>query len=314
VTAPLVTGGTGFAATHLIDLLLRDSSTVHAWANPGGKPIPTDGRSIQWTGVDIMDPQAVRDAIARTRPSVVYHCAGVADVAASWSTPARALKVNALGTHNLIEAVQAAGLDCPVLITGSALVYPPSSAPLSEECPVGPTSPYGLSKLAQEMVAMRSGGLRVLIARPFNHAGPAQSDAYVTSSFARQIAEAEAGWSPAVLKVGNLESRRDITDVRDTVRAYRLLIERGTPARPYNVCSGQAYRIRDLLEILVGMSRVQLEIRPDPSRMRPSDNPVVLGDNRRIRDEVGWAPQIPIEQTLADLLDYWRYQGRTSQT
>jgi GDP-4-dehydro-6-deoxy-D-mannose reductase len=307
VTAPLVTGGTGFAATHLIDLLLRESPTVHAWANPGGKRIPaSDGRSILWTAVDVTDREAVRDAIARTRPAVVYHCAGVADVAASWSTPARALKVNALGTHHLIEAVHAAALDCPVLITGSALVYPPSGGPISEESPVGPTSPYGLSKLAQEMVATLSSGLRVLIARPFNHAGPAQSDAYVTSSFARQIAEAEAGLSPAVLNVGNLESRRDITDVRDTVRGYRLLVERGTPARPYNVCSGQAYRVRDLLDVLVGMSRVKLEIRQDPSRMRPSDNPVVLGDNRRIRDEVGWTPQIPIEQTLADLLDYWR--------
>jgi GDP-4-dehydro-6-deoxy-D-mannose reductase len=306
VGALLVTGGTGFAATHLIDLLLRDSPTVHAWANPGGKAALADGRSISWASIDILDRDAVRAEIARTRPSVIYHCAGVADVAASWSSPARAMKVNALGTHHLVDAVHSAGLDCPVLITGSALVYPPSANAISEESIVGPTSPYGLSKLAQELAAQQSGARRVLIARPFNHAGPAQSDAYVTSSFARQIAEAEAGLTPAVLNVGNLESRRDITDVRDTVRAYRLLVERGTPARPYNVCSGQAYRIRDLLDILVGMSRVKLEVRADPSRMRPSDNPVVLGDNRRIRDEVGWMPQIPIQQTLADLLDYWR--------
>lgn len=306
MAALLVTGGTGFAATHLIDWLLRESPTVHAWANPGGKAAPADGRSIVWAGVDILDRDAVHAEIARTRPSVIYHCAGVADVAASWSSPARALKINALGTHNLVDAVQSAGLDCPVLVTGSALVYRPSTSAISEESIVGPTSPYGLSKLAQELAAQQSGVGRVLIARPFNHAGPPQSDAYVTSSFARQIAEAEAGLTPPVLNVGNLESRRDITDVRDTVRAYRLLVERGTPGRPYNVCSGQAYRIRDLLDILVGMARVKLDVRPDPSRMRPSDNPVVLGDNRRIRDEVGWAPQIPIEQTLADLLGYWR--------
>ena len=306
MAAPLVTGGTGFAATHLIDLLLRESPRVHAWANPGGKAAPADGRSISWASVDILDRDAVRAEIARTRPSVIYHCAGVADVAASWSSPARALKINALGTHHVVDAVQSAGLDCPVLITGSALVYRPSTTAISEESIVGPSSPYGLSKLAQELAAQQSGARRVLIARPFNHAGPAQSDAYVTSSFARQIAEAEAGLTPAVLNVGNLESRRDITDVRDTVRAYRLLVERGTPARPYNVCSGQAYRIRDLLDILVAMSRVTLEVRADPLRMRPSDNPVVLGDNRRIRAEVGWTPQIPIEQTLGDLLDYWR--------
>jgi GDP-4-dehydro-6-deoxy-D-mannose reductase len=310
VAALLVTGGTGFAATHLIDWLLRESPTVHAWANPGGKAAPVDGRSIVWAGVDILDRDAVHAEIARTRPSVIYHCAGVADVAASWSSPARALKINALGTHNLVDAVQSAGLDCPVLVTGSALVYRPSTSAISEESIVGPTSPYGLSKLAQELAAQQSGVRRVLITRPFNHAGPPQPDAYVTSSFARQIAEAEAGVTPPVLNVGNLESRRDITDVRDTVRAYRLLVERGTPGRPYNVCSGQAYRIRDLLDILVGMARVKLDVRPDPSRMRPSDNPVVLGDNRRIRDEVGWAPQIPIERTLSDLLDYWRTKTR----
>ena len=306
MAAPLVTGGTGFAATHLIDLLLRESPRVHAWANPGGKAAPADGRSISWASVDILDRDAVRAGIARARPSVIYHCAGVADVAASWSSPARALKINALGTHHVVDAVHSAGLDCPVLITGSALVYRPSTTAISEESIVGPTSPYGLSKLAQELAAQQSGARRVLIARPFNHAGPAQSDAYVTSSFARQIAEAEAGLTPAVLNVGNLESRRDITDVRDTVRAYRSLVERGTPARPYNVCSGQAYRIGDLLDILVAMSRVTLEVRADSSRMRPSDNPVVVGDNRRIRAEVGWTPQIPIQQTLADLLDYWR--------
>jgi GDP-4-dehydro-6-deoxy-D-mannose reductase len=286
--------------------LLRESPRVHAWANPGGKAAPADGRSISWASVDILDRDAVRAGIARARPSVIYHCAGVADVAASWSSPARALKINALGTHHVVDAVHSAGLDCPVLITGSALVYRPSTTAISEESIVGPTSPYGLSKLAQELAAQQSGARRVLIARPFNHAGPAQSDAYVTSSFARQIAEAEAGLTPAVLNVGNLESRRDITDVRDTVRAYRSLVERGTPARPYNVCSGQAYRIGDLLDILVAMSRVTLEVRADSSRMRPSDNPVVVGDNRRIRAEVGWTPQIPIQQTLADLLDYWR--------
>ena len=310
MAAPLVTGGTGFAATHLIDWVLRESPTVHAWANPRGKAAPADGRSIVWAGVDILDREAVHAEIARTRPSVIYHCAGVADVAASWSSPARALKINALGTHNLVDAVHSAGLDCPVLVTGSALVYRPSTSAIIEASMVGPTSPYGLSKLAQELAAQQSGVCRVLIARPFNHAGPPQSDAYVTSSFARQIAEAEAGLTPPVLNVGNLESRRDITDVRDTVRAYRLLVERGTPARPYNVCSGQAYRIRDLLDILVGMARVKLDVRPDPARMRPSDNPVVLGDNRRIRNEVGWTPQIPIEQTLFDLLGYWRTKTR----
>ncbi len=147
---------------------------------------------------------------------------------------------------------------------------------------------------------------RVLIARPFNHAGPRQSDAYVTSSFARQIAEAEAGRREPVLRVGNLESRRDITDVRDTVRAYHAMMERGTARRPYNVCSGIAYLVRDLLDSLIALARIPVRVESDPARMRPSDNPVVLGDNSRIRSEVGWSPRIGMEQTLRDLLAYWR--------
>ena len=211
-----------------------------------------------------------------------------------------------MGTSHLLDAIAGAGLECSVLVTGSALVYEQSMDPISEDSAIGPSSPYGLSKLAQEMLTATSSLPRVLIARPFNHAGPRQSDAYVTSSFARQIAEAEAGRREPVLRVGNLESRRDITDVRDTVRAYHALMERGAARRPYNVCSGTAYLIRDLLESLLALARVPMRVEIDAARMRPSDNPVVLGDNSRIRREVGWVPEIGIAQTLEDLLAYWR--------
>jgi GDP-4-dehydro-6-deoxy-D-mannose reductase len=156
------------------------------------------------------------------------------------------------------------------------------------------------------MIAAAVTGYPVFLARPFNHAGPRQSPEYVTSSFARQIAEIEAGVNPAVLSVGNLDARRDITDVRDTVRAYRMLAERGRAGRPYNICSGRAHRIGDLLEALLGLSRTRIRIAVDPARLRPSDNPVVLGDPSRIRTEVGWEAEMPIERTLQDLLDYWR--------
>ena len=304
----LVTGAAGFAGSHLIEHLLEHGDDVAAWSNPAGIPSASEDSRIRWTPVDLLDRDRVSREIAALRPAAVYHLAGLADVAASWSRPERALQVNALGTSHLLDAIAGAGLDCPVLVTGSALVYQQSADAIAEDSPIRPASPYGLSKLAQEMLAASSSLSRVLIARPFNHAGPRQADAYVTSSFARQIAEAEAGLRDPVLRVGNLESRRDITDVRDTVRAYRAMMERGQARRPYNVCSGTAYLVRDLLDSLIALARVAVRVETDPARMRPSDNPVVLGDNARIRQEVGWTPRIGMEQTLRDLLTYWREQ------
>lgn len=312
---PLVTGAAGFAGSHLIDHLLEIAPEVLAWGKPAGRLTPPreDGR-VTWRSIDVLDATAVGKALAESRPSAIYHCAGVADVTASWSHPARALEVNALGTHRVLEGVRRAGLDCPVLITGSALVYAQSSAAIDEDAPRQPSTPYGASKLAQELIAAHADWCRVLIARPFNHAGPRQSPSYVTSSFAKQIAEIEAGVCEAVLRVGNLESRRDITDVRDTVRAYTALVERGRTSRPYNVCRGEAYRIADLLQTLVGMARKMIRIEVDPARLRPSDIPVVLGSPRRIQAETGWQPQIPIQKTLADLLDYWRHMTARAAT
>jgi GDP-4-dehydro-6-deoxy-D-mannose reductase len=304
---PLITGATGFAGGHLLDQLLQRQPHVAAWANPSGQaPPPGPAKGVVWNRVDLLDREAVADALASLRPSIVYHCAGVADVGASWNAPVRALKVNVLGTHHLLDALRRAALRCPVLVTGSALVYRPSESALSEQSEIGPSNPYALSKLAQEMVAARVTWCPVFITRSFNHAGPRQSDRYVTSSFAQQIAEIEADRRNPVLRVGNLESRRDITDVRDTVRAYRLIVERGTPARPYNVCTGRAIRVRDLLDILLGLSRTRIRVEVDPARLRPSDVPVVLGDPSLVEHDTGWRAEIPIERTLSDLLDSWR--------
>ena len=302
-----MTGATGFAGSHLVDSLLGDAPAVAAWSNPRGRPLPSalDAR-ITWRGVNLLDAPAVAQALAELRPAVIYHCAGVAHVAESWDDPGHALQVNVLGTHNLLEGLRTSGHVCPVLLACSALVYRSSTSAHSEEDPIGPSTPYGVSKLAQEMLGTRAQDLPVYLARPFNHAGPRQSHDFVTSSFAKQIAEIEAGLSAPVLRVGNLSSRRDITDVRDTVRAYRLIVERGEPRRPYNVCAGRAYAISDLLNILLDLSRTRVRLEEDPARMRPSDTPVLLGDRSRIGAEAGWQPGIPIEQTLSDLLDYWR--------
>jgi len=194
-----------------------------------------------------------------------------------------------------------------VLVPSSALVYETSEDALTENHPIAPASPYALSKLAQEMLAVRTNGvMAVTIARPFNHFGPRQNPFFAASGWARRIADIEAGrWAPEIT-VGNLEPRRDLTDVRDTVRAYQLILERGQPGRPYNVCTGVAITIRELLDRLLARARVPIDVKIDPARYRPNDTPVLLGDPSRLRDELGWTPAIPLERTLDDLLEYWR--------
>jgi GDP-4-dehydro-6-deoxy-D-mannose reductase len=303
---PLITGAGGFAGGHLVDYLTSRGERVSAWTHHASGGLPND--AVTREAVDLLDRAAVRRALDAARPSAIYHCAGIADVHGAWSAPASALRVNAMGTHHLLDAARELGVDCRVLVTGSALVYRQSTDAIAEDHAIAPTSPYGVSKLAQEMIAAES-ELPALLVRPFNHAGPRQSPAYATSAFAQQIAEIEAGRREPVLRVGNLEAKRDITDVRDTVRAYHALVERGVPRRPYNVCSGRTYRMRDLLDILLSLARVQVRIETDPSRLRPSDTPVVHGSHARLTADTGWEPKIPIERTLADLLDYWRVRS-----
>jgi GDP-4-dehydro-6-deoxy-D-mannose reductase len=308
MTVPLVTGATGFAGGHLVEHLLEHAPRVAAWGHAGGRDLPTaSDERVAWSAVDITDRDAVTRTLDQLRPSAIYHCAGFADVHGTWTDSTRALRVNVIGTHTLLDAVERLRLDIPLLVTGSALVYRSSLEALTEDSPLLPSSPYGVSKLAQEMVADQAPG-HVILARSFNHAGPRQGPAYVTSSFARQIAEAESGIREPVLAVGNLDARRDLTDVRDTVSAYRLLVERGRAHHPYNVCRGEAFRIGDLLHSLIRQAQIPIEVRTDPARLRPNDNPVVLGNPQRLQRDTGWAPAIGIDDTLRDLLMYWRRQ------
>jgi GDP-4-dehydro-6-deoxy-D-mannose reductase len=214
---------------------------------------------------------------------------------------------NVRGTHHLFLALEQRSIAARVLVPSSALVYAPGSRPLVEDDPLVPTGPYGLSKLAQEALGTRAAHpVRVAIARPFNHMGPRQDPFFAASGFARRIAEIERGLEPPELAVGNLDARRDLTDVRDTVRAYQLILERGEPRRPYNVCSGDAIRIRDVLDRLLTRARVPISVKIDPAQYRPRDTPILVGDPSRLRDELGWTPTIPLDRTLDDLLEYWR--------
>ena len=209
---------------------------------------PASDSRVSWSAVDITDGEAVTRSLDQLRPSAIYHCAGIADVQGTWAASTRALRVNVIGTHTLLGAVERLRLDIPILVTGSALVYGSSRDALTEDSPLAPSSPYGVSKLAQEMAANLAPGHVILTRSVQSRRPPAVRRPTSTSSFARQIAEAEAGIREPVLAVGNLDARRDITDVRDTVRAYGLLVERGRPHEPYNVCRGEAFRVGDLLE------------------------------------------------------------------
>jgi GDP-4-dehydro-6-deoxy-D-mannose reductase len=305
-TPALVTGAAGFAGGHLLDLLSADGVAVTAWHRPGGAP-PRIVAGVTWRAVDLLERDSVRRALAEIEPAVVYHCAGAPHVGHSWRTTESTFLINVRATHNLVEALRERGASARLMVTGSAMVYAASSEALTEDHPLRPASPYAVSKLAQEMVATEgSGALHVSVARAFNHLGPRQNPGFVASDFARRIADIEAGRFAPEIAVGNLEARRDLTDVRDTVRAYRLIAERGAPGRVYNVCSGRTVVVRELLDMLLARARVPIAVRVDPARLRPIDQPVVLGDFGRIRSELGWAPRIAFEQTLDDVLTYWR--------
>lgn len=302
----LVTGAAGFAGSHLIEHLSTHGD-VTGWSR-SDPPQPV-AKLAQWTHVDLLDRERVRVEIQRLRPSVVYHCAGAAHVAQSWTNTTVPLAANVLATHHLLDAIHRIGHPCRVLVTGSASVYATSSTPLHEESPVAPASPYALSKLAQEQLSLRAlaeDGIDVIVARSFNHTGARQNPAFAASGMARQIAQIERGTIPPVIRVGNLEAQRDLTDVRDTVRAYALLMEHGTTGTIYNVASGVARSIRSILDSLVARSRVPVEVTPDPALFRPNDTPVVVGDASRLRAATGWTPLIGFDQMLDDLLDYWR--------
>ena len=308
--AVLVTGGAGFAGRHLLQLLRADTEPLIAWHRPGGRAASSiDG--VRWMAVDLLDRGAIAEALADVRPREIYHCAGAAHVGGSWSAVTPTLASNVLATHHLLTALRDLHLSSRVLIPGSAMVYRPREEPLDEDAPIGPTSPYGISKLAQEQLGVRAhveDGRDVVLTRSFNHIGPGQDPSFSASGFARQIASIEGGLAEPVLRVGNLDARRDLTDVRDMVQAYRLLMNRGRPGVCYNVCSGQALPIREVLDRLLALARTPIAVEVDPARYRPNDTPTIVGRADRLRTETGWTPSLSLPRTLADILAYWRHE------
>ena len=260
--------------------------------------------------VDITDADAVRSRFADELPDVVYHLAAASHVGDSWSAPAKVVRINSEGSLNVLLAAVEAGVERVVLI-GSAEEYghvTPEQLPITEDTPLRPVSPYGASKAAAEMLAsyiVRGRDLPVVCVRPFNHLGPGQSDRLVASTLAQQVARNERSGGDEIL-AGDLSPKRDFSDVRDVVRAYRLLAEKGRPGEAYNVCSGRAVAIRELADILIGLSTRPMKVTLDAERLRPVDVPVLHGDNSKLVRDTGWQAEIPLEQTLADVLEWWR--------
>jgi GDP-4-dehydro-6-deoxy-D-mannose reductase len=303
----LVTGAAGFAGGHLVEHLHAIGCEVVAWAR--AVPRGPLGRTGRWEPIDLLDREAVRAAIRRLRPSAVFHCAGFPHAGGGWGDAARPLAINVMLTHYLFDALRLAGIGCRVVLPGSATVYAASERPHVENDPLASDTPYALSKLAQELLGIRAlseDGLDVILTRSFNHTGPRQTPAFAAASMARQIARIERGELEPLVRVGNLDARRDLTDVRDVVAAYAALMTHGQPGTVYNVASGVGRPIAAILDGLIGRARVPVRIELDPARMRPSDTPVLVGDAARLHAETGWSPAIPFERMLDDLLDYWR--------
>jgi len=318
-----VTGLDGFAGQWLVRELTAAGADVS-----GGSRVALPSYSIlsseeaaglRWFGFELTDRESVERALAAVRPDAVFHLAAQASVSESIADPVSTYETNVVGTAMLLESVATAAAGATVVCVGSADAYgtvKPEELPLRETAELRPTNPYAASKTAAESIAMqyaRSGRLRVVATRSFNHTGPGQRPAFAVPAFAKQIADIANKSAPPVLHVGNLDARRDLSDVRDVVRAYRLVAERGESGVAYNVCSGSSISMRSIVDQLVSIAGIEVTIEIDPERLRPSDTPDLVGDNSRLREKTGWTSQIPLGQTLRDVYSWYAAKGTNAR-
>ncbi len=312
----LITGASGFVGGHLLEYLRAEHPEVEPialrrWrAEAAGEAAAPGG--VPTVEANLLDASSLVRALRASRPDVVFHLAASSSVASSWDAPSEMLQVNALGTLHLLEAVRQLDLDARVVLACSAEAYglvEERDLPIREEQPFRPVSPYAVSKAAADLLGFQyfqTFRLPTVRLRLFNHCGPRQSHRFVIASLARQVAEIEAGLRPPRIEVGNVEVRRDFVDVRDAVRAYWLAAVRGEAGAAYNVASGRARSIREILDGLLALAGAGVEVVRDPNRLRPAEIPVLLGDASRFRAATGWRPEVEFERTLSDTLGYWR--------
>ena len=309
----LITGITGFVGSHLAEHLIARGDEVYGtvrWRSRLDNTTHIKDK-IKLIETDIRDSYSIEKAIMSVEPDVIFHLAAQSFVHSSFNAPQETLSTNIVGTVNLLEAIRASKTDPVIQIAGSSEEYGlvlPGETPIKETNPLRPLSPYGVSKVAQDLLGYqynKSYGLKTVITRAFNHEGPRRGEVFSTSNFAKQVAEIEKGAS-AMIHVGNLDASRDFTDVRDVVRAYALAVEKCDYGEAYNICSGKAWKIGDMLQLLLSMSAKKISVVQDPARMRPSDVQLLLGNFSKFHHKTGWKPEIPFEKTMKDLLDYWR--------
>ena len=309
-----ITGIAGFVGSYLAEFLLSGGYEVYGLIRPRSKTdyIESVINKLHLEDADILDTHSLYATISRIKPDYIFHLAAQSFVPTSWVSPSVTLETNIVGSANLFEAVRQVGIDPVIQIACSSEEYGlvhPDELPIKETNPLRPLSPYAVSKLAMDYLGyqyFQSYKIRIVRTRGFNHTGPRRGDTFAESNFAKQIAMIEKGKQEPVIRVGNLTASRDYSDVRDMVKGYVAAAEKCDPGDVYNICSGTTIKIGDLLNILLSFSKTKVTIRPDQSRMRPSDVPVLLGDNTKFVAKTGWKPEIPFKKTMEDLLNYWR--------
>ena len=310
----LVTGVTGFTGSHMTEYLLKKGNEVVGTVR--GRSRQTEfidhiKSKITLLECDLTDTNSVSQTIEEAAPDVIFHLAAQSFVPTSWRAPHETINTNVIGTLNILEAIRKSKTDPVIQIAGSSEEYGlvlQNETPIKETNPLRPLSPYAVSKIAQDMLGYqyhKSYGIKVVRTRSFNIVGPRSAEKIFTAAFAKQIAEIEKGKEP-IIHVGNLDTYRDLTDVRDVVRAYVLATEKCEYGEAYNICSGKTWKISQILDMLLSMTNKKIEVRQDPARMRPSDVEVLLGDSTKFRQKTGWKPEIPFETTMKDVLNYWR--------
>jgi GDP-4-dehydro-6-deoxy-D-mannose reductase len=311
----LITGITGFVGSHLAELFLSKDLEVYGtkrWRSKTENITHIMGK-LNLREADLRDGHSLFEVMREVKPHYIFHLAAQSFVPTSWRAPAATMETNAVGTLNLLEAVRKVGIDPAIQMAGSSEEYGlvlPDEVPIKETNPLRPLSPYGVSKVATDKLGFqyhKSYGMKIVVTRSFNHTGPRRGEVFVTSNFAKQIVEIEKGLRDPLIRVGNLEAKRDFSDVRDVVRAYWLALKKGDYGEVYNICSGEPRVINDVLDLLLQKSTVKdIKIEKDPSRMRPSDVQVLHGDCSKLMEKTGWKPVIPFNKTMSDLLEYWR--------
>ena len=312
----LITGITGFAGSHLADYILAEYPDVELfglvrWRSRMENVIHIQDK-VRFVEGDLKDSVSLKKCLADIKPDRIFHLAAQSFVPTSWTCPSETFAINAIGQINLFEVILSLGLSPKIQVAGSSEEYGfvrPEELPMKETTPLRPLSPYAVSKVAQDLLAyqyFQSYGLKAVRTRGFNHTGPRRGDVFICSNFAKQIVEIEKQKREPVIFVGNLDAKRDFTDVRDTVRAYWLSLEKGEEGEVYNIGSGKARSMREILDMLIETSSANVKIEIDPQRLRPSDVPILESDCTKFHELTGWEPRIPFKQSLEDLLDYWR--------